>query len=441
MTADFNGDGNADFATTVGGSIQTFLGDGKGGFRQVQGLSNPVSSVSIRSAWPASTATASRMVGTEAQVFLLPGEGDGTFGPPVNPVVQDNAVSTAVGHFNSDTKLDLVVANHDSNTVSILLGNDHDGFREPSGIHISGSPWDMVAGDFNGDGHPDLAISNGGVITILIGKGDGTFERPVDYPVGFSRGNVSVAVVEGDFNGDGTLDIVSANAENISLLLGRGDGTFKPAVNLGSANFANDVVAGDFDGDGELDLAYVDNFHGTVEVILGHGYGTFANPIGSPTSSMPQRISAADLNGDGKLDVVTVDLLGGVNVLLGKGDGSFHPPVPLPSARSNNVAEIGDLNHDGKPDIAIPDYFGGSVVVFLNKGNGTFEKGVNYNAPPMPLALVFGDFNNDGHLDLATANCFSNDASVLLGKGDGTLQNPQNFPLSGLRLLRSRRGF
>jgi hypothetical protein len=107
------------------------------------------------------------------------------------------------------------------------------------------------------------------------------------------------------------------------------------------------VVAGDFDGDGELDLAYVDNFHGTVEVLLGHGDGTFANPIGSPTSSIPQKISAADLNGDGKLDVVTVDLLGGVNVLLGKGDASFHPPVPLSSTRSNSVAEIGDLIHDG----------------------------------------------------------------------------------------------
>src|SRR5580658_474305 len=150
-----------------------------------------------------------------------------TFGAGTDP----DAV--AVGDFNGDGKLDLVVANEGSNNVGILLGNGDGTFQAAVNYGVGSAPTSVAVGDFNGDGKLDLAVVNelSNNVSILLGNGDGMFQAAVNYGAGLSLFSVAVA----DFNGDGKLDLAVANYEsnNVSILLGKGDGTFQAAVDYG----------------------------------------------------------------------------------------------------------------------------------------------------------------------------------------------------------------
>src|SRR6185437_8156492 len=154
-----------------------------------------------------------------------------------------------------------------------------------------------AVGDLNGDGIPDLVLSNerAPYFSVLLGLGDGTFQKPVSYSAGLCR-----AVTLGDFNGDGHLDVATANlddSQTVLVFLGQGDGTFQPGVPSPVGAYPTDIVAGDFNGDGHLDLATANPYEdtGTVSVILGHGDGTFQEPMIYSVGSDPASIAAGDL--------------------------------------------------------------------------------------------------------------------------------------------------
>jgi hypothetical protein len=278
-------------------------------------------------------------------------------------------------------------------------------------------PTAVEVGDFNHDGKLDLAVANwtSNNVSVLLGNGDGTFQAAVNYAAG--SGPHSVAV--GDFNGDGKLDLVTANSgppgsgeigNTVSVLLGNGDGTFQPPVNSGAGSGPWSVAVGDFNGDGKLDLAVTLNDSvnpGAVSVLLGNGDGTFRAPVQYATGYEPGGVGVGDFNGDGKLDLV-VAAGGGVNVLLGNGDGTFQAHVDY----SGGGVTVGDFNGDGKLDLTD----GGSML--LGNGDGTFRAPISTGGAAGGWAVV-GDLNGDGKLDLVTAN---NNVSVLLGNGDGTFQ-------------------
>jgi hypothetical protein len=194
---------------------------------------------------------------------------------------------TVTGDFNGDGHLDLAAAiddqssyNSDSSEVAVLLGNG-DGTFEPQITDALGArAQDLVAGDFNGDGFTDLAVANSGnTVSVLSGSRDGTFQPPVRYTVGWDPRSL----VAGDFNGDGRIDLATANASpgGVSVLLGNGDGTFRPAMEHAVGQSPDALVAGDFNGDGRIDLAVADGgdsnnlIPGGVSVLLGRGDGTF----------------------------------------------------------------------------------------------------------------------------------------------------------------------
>jgi FG-GAP-like repeat len=250
----------------------------------------------------------------------------------------------AVGDFNGAGKLDVAVANLGSGNVSILLGNGDGTLRAPVNYATGDSPNSIAVADFNGDGKLDLAVVNGGnntgvsSLSILLGNGDGTFNSVAKYLASFGN---SVAV--GDFNQDGKLDVAVANfgSSSVGVLLGNGDGTFKTAVNYVADNASSSVAAGDFNGDGKLDLAVANIVSnsglGDVSVLVGNGDGTFRPPVNYGVGSNPSSVAVGDFNGDGKLDMAVANLGGygniaSLSVLLGNGNGSFQPAMEYISA-------------------------------------------------------------------------------------------------------------
>src|SRR6266436_5402770 len=164
-------------------------------------------------------------------------------------------------------------------------------------------PISVAVGDFNGDGVPDLVVADrvSNNVSVLLGNGDGTFQTPVAFATGTRPQSVAV----GDFNGDGKLDLVVANegSNNVSVLLGNGDGAFQAAQNFPAGTNPQSVAVGDFNGDGKLDLAVANEGSGDVSVLLGNGDGTFQAALAFAAGDIPQSVAVGDFNGDGKLDL------------------------------------------------------------------------------------------------------------------------------------------
>ncbi len=284
-------------------------------------------------------------------------------------------------------------------------------------------PYSLACADFNGDGKPDLAVANAisNDVSILLGNGDGTFGTAASFFSGSSPASIAIA----DLDNDGKLDLVVANfaGSTVSVLLGNGDGTFKSAVPYPTGQFPSSVVVADFNGDGKPDLAVAASGADAVSIHLGVGDGTFLPHADYTTSTYPIAIAVGDVNGDSKLDLVTANNANNTaTILLGAGDGTFTAVPTNPPAGPNPTAvAIADFNGDGKPDLAVANKgFGDSISVLQGNGNGTFQPRVPYGAGNQPNWLSIGDFNGDAKPDIAVANMGSDSVSVLQGVGDGT---------------------
>jgi len=358
-------------------------------------------------------------------------------------------------------------------------------FRKAVPYKTSGyNPYSVAVADVNGDGTPDLVIANqnqskndpAGSVSVMLGKGNGTFHAAVNYSSG---GQGAYSIVVADVNGDGKPDLVVANGclgsncatGGVGVLLGNGDGTFKKVVTYSSGAasvFGSRVAVGDLNGDGKLDLAVATTGagcgngcpKGLVAVLLGKGDGTFKKAKTYATGGFDAIgwVTIADVNGDKKPDLVVANYCatecsfppveGSVGVLLGKGDGTFRAVKTYPSGGDGTVSvAVADVNKDGKPDILVancgplacgPGSPGGNVAVLIGKGNGTFKPAFRYSAANSPFNVVAADVNGDGNLDIVvsnwgTSNGGTNDGSVtvLVGKGNGTFRPAQVFPSGG----------
>jgi hypothetical protein len=294
-------------------------------------------------------------------------------------------------------------------------------------------PHSVEVADLRGQGKMDIITANwmGHNVSILLGHGDGSFAAATNFP---ANGD-AVSTATGDFDADGSVDVVVANRDFAlggwwTLLRGRGDGTFWPPTNSfwTLSTEPKSVAAGDFNQDGKLDFVSADWLAGWVEVMTNNGNGFFESQGTFSVGSPAYHVAVADLNSDGKLDAVTANTgTNVVGVLLGNGNGTFKPGTNFTAGNSPFCVAVGDFNTNGKPDIATADREGNTVSVLLGSGTGAFGSPAHYPVGSLPRSVATGDFNRDGRLDLVAANEGSNTVSVLVGNGDGTFAPAVNY--------------
>jgi hypothetical protein len=315
-------------------------------------------------------------------VSILTGNGDGSFGAAVNYIVGTRPRGLVAGNFRGGGLLDLAVVDHimagDQGFVSVLLNNGDGTFRPGADYPVGTSADGVAVGDFNRDGKLDLVVTNYGAntVSILLGNGDGTFQAHQDFAANSSPESVAVA----DFNGDSKPDlVVTDRGGGVSVLLGNGDGTFGAPVTYAAGPQPFDVAVADFNRDGRPDLAVADR-GGGVSVLLGHGDGTFGPAVTYAAGTNPWSVAAADLNGDGVPDLAVANNgSNNVSVLLGNGDGSFQGAVNYDAGGAGPFAiAVGDFNGDTAPDLVVADRDSGYVAVLLNLNEATH---LGFNVP------------------------------------------------------------
>jgi hypothetical protein len=414
VLADMNGDAKLDLVTSSGGAMAVLLGQGDGTFAAK--LAAPSFSSYSRALVVGDLNGDGRLDVAAHGGVLLFGKGDGTFDTWGTVTTGAGPVAIALRDLDGDGKLDLVTANAAASTVSVLLGKGDGTFAAKADFPTGADPRVLVLADMNGDGKPDVVTGNADATTVgvLLGKGDGTFAAPKEAPTGAPPMDIAV----GDLNGDGKPDLVTVgsgpvmtiNDGIVSVLLGKGDGTFAPKVDLGAGMSTSGIAIGDMNGDGKSDLvvanAGADDWW-SLDVMLGKGDGTFTKGSSDSTVYGSASVELADLNGDGILDVITGHTLTGtsVSVLFGRGDGTLSTKVDYATAGS--AIALGDMNGDGRPDLVTD----GPSVLFA-QADGSFTGRADYM--PVGTAVALGDVNADGRLDVAQIGR-SNTVNMLLG--------------------------
>jgi len=333
---------------------------------------------------------------------------------------------------NRDGKPDLLVTNSTDNSVGILLGTGTGNFQLARTFSAEGNgnnPVNLAVGDLNRDGNPDVVTGNIGrdQFTVFLGNGDGTLRAAVSYSPGSGRPQ---GVALADVNGDGLLDALTANSSgnSASVLLGNGEGTFRaPTVYaLSSGASPVRVVVADVNGDGRLDLLTANSGGSSASVLLGNGNGTFQTAINYPAGSGTQALAVTDVNGDGRLDLLTANRgSNSVSVLLGNGNGTFQAAANYTTGSNSFPYDVkaADVNGDGQLDLitANSNYSSNAVAILVGNGNGTFQAplafGGGRNTYSQAVSVL--DVNGDSRPDLLVANTevqyrTTGSASVLL---------------------------
>ncbi len=357
---------------------------------------------------------------------------DGTMILGDAPLVAGQATLTTVGlpsgpqivtAFYGGDAADLTASSNQlAETVNAAAGG---GFGAPATYPAGTSPNGAVSGDFNGDGIPDLAVTNyaSNNVSILLGNGDGTYQAAVNYAVGTNPGAIAAA----DVNGDNKLDLIVSNygSSTVSVLAGNGDGTFQAASSLTSGALPSGITVADFNNDGRPDIAVAASGSNQVSLFLGNGDGTFQTALAISSSGGLKGIATGDFNGDGNADLVVTNGAG-VDVMLGHGDGTFGGGVAYGGGTGTVAVAVANLGN-GALDLVIVNSISNNIDVLIGHGDGTFGAASPYPVGSYPQSVVLADFNGDGKLDAAVVNEASSNVSVLYGNGDGTFQTAVSY--------------
>lgn len=342
------------------------------------------------------------------------------------------------GDFNGDGFPDLAITNsgytNSGGLISIYAGNGRGEFANTSNIQLAGWVSHLASGDFNNDGKLDLVTAvpfDGSGVAIALGKGDGSFSTTL-IPINSIQYRAGIVVA--DFNADGKADIALSGENKVIVLRGDGAGGFTRVGNYDAgATMPGALSAGDVNGDGKPDLiVFGADFNQKPILFLNDGAGQFQAGIPLNISGGNEfRNAVGDLNGDGKADLAFVRATDeeqrGVSVAFSTGAG-FGEPIQIPLGGYGYPAALrmADLNGDGKLDLMATEDFGNRVSIILNNGGGSFSVRAIYSGGYSPVASASGDFDRDGKTDLAVIN-YDQTLSIITGLGAGQFLAPLAF--------------
>jgi hypothetical protein len=360
----------------------------------------------------------------------------------------DNPRSFAVGDLNNDSNPDLAVANASSDDVTVLLGGGSGHFAATGdSFSVGDNPRSVAVGDFNGDSEPDLAVANqgslmvtAGDVSVLLGRGDGSFDGPSTLTAGANPSSVAV----GDFNGDAEPDLAVTNwgSSDVSVLIGEEeaeeeDVRFAAAANFDTGSVPSAAAVGHFNGDSEPDLAVANAGSDNISVLPGKveecpvdrpACVEFESADDFDTGNGPTSVAVGNFNGDSELDLAVANFAGdSASVLLGRTEAcppgrpacvQFGSASNLPVGSFPSAVAVSDFDGDSEPDLAVANQGGDSVSVLLGQAEGEGED-VSFDAQPDipagfdPSSLAVGDFTRDSDPDLAVTIGFSDEVGVL----------------------------
>ncbi|CAF2712982.1 unnamed protein product [Rotaria sp. Silwood2] len=376
-------------------------------------------------------------------IFLGMGNGMFTAQRTLSTGSRSAPYTVAVSDFNKDSLLDIVVGNTGTNNVGIFLGYGNGTFTAQTIFSIGGgsNPRSIAVTDFNKDSLLDIAVVNSATsnVAILLGYGNGTFRYHISLGTGTKSSPHSITV--GDFNNDHLVDIAVANTktDNIGIFLGYDNGTFavQMTFSTGADSFPQSVTVGDFNNDSLLDIAVVNYLSSNIGIFIGYGNGTFTpqTTYSTENGSLPMMLTASDLNNDNRLDIAVVNYgANNVGIFFGYGDGSFTDPILFStgSGSQSDAIAIGDFNNDNRSDIVVTNYLDGSVMVLLRDSSQPFLTMTTYSTgnDSRSQSMAIADFNNDYHLDIIVANYGNDNIGILFGYGNGAFM-PQTTYTTG----------
>lgn len=353
--------------------------------------------------------------------------------PPAQPT-GGHPVSVTSGDFNHDGHGDLAVANALEGEVAILFNRGNGSYDAPRSFVAGIGPTALTVADFDIDSNLDLVVADatGTSVNVLYGNADGTFEPYVAYPAGPEPRDVAAA----DVNSDGWPDLIVANftTNRVTILFNDAEGGFLESMShhAGSDMGPDSVLAGardlaiaDFDGQNGLDLAVsIQDLSLNAEQIavsLNLGDGTFAEPIALRFRENPVGVEAVDFNGDGLTDLATAYSSDRiVSVFINLGSGVFASPLDFRLEFSPGSLVAGNLDGDLLPDLFVSALGFGTGQALLNRGDGTFAEGARTTLGyGSYFAIALADVNGDNNLDLASTNIDSGEVGVLFNQGTG----------------------
>jgi hypothetical protein len=351
-------------------------------------------------------------------------------------MVDKKPYSVEIADLNGDKINDLVIANAEDSSVTILLGTGNADFKEAKGSPFPAGnfPNDIAIADFNKDGIPDLAFANHDrkYLTVLTGDGKGGFTPIKGSPFPVKVRPHTHGIATGDFNSDGNLDIVtdSWGDNQLAILFGNNQHSFNPTVkyiNVGKHPYQR-IRVGDLNKDGKPDIVTTNLDGNNSTILLGDGKGNFHEPEGSPFScgDSPFGVAIGDIDGDGNPDLAIINSptitasnkgTDGLTVLLGDGKGKFGimPGSPFITGKSPSRVTIGDINGDGNPDVVVTNYHSNNITVFIMVKNSV-RSSFTFPVGEKPDGLAIADLNGDGKKDVVVANSGDNFITILLGR-------------------------
>lgn len=446
---DVNNDGHLDVITCNGnGTAEAFLGNGNGVFSELDAFDDGFGEIGETQLLLADFYGNGKLdlaiggFGFEnfpGGVTLFKGVGDGTFSSPTGYTAGFYPALLAAADMNGDRRMDLVVGNAHSNSITVLINqgggkftSSRDNYATP--LLLAGAGQErMIVGDFNGDQKPDVAVATVLGVDVLLNLGGGVLHAPASVEVGYLTGKMFAT----DFNSDGHLDLAvetfgfDGNVSEVNLVTGDGKGNLTvplvaPILPENLPGYGA-LAGGYFNGNGKPGVAA---FQYGPEIEQAYNDGKASFTLGPPLelANVPAFLCAGDFNGDGYSDFAVLDG-NEVDIYLNNHDGTYRGPTSYGVGASPVFIFAHDVNRDGKIDLVTANHGSNDVSVLLGKGNGTFATAHDYAAGAAPNVVTWGDFNGDGKIDLAVGD--TSRVAILTGNGDGTFKVPSYFIAPG----------